>query len=93
MWSQPQKDEGNQEWRPKFVEPLVRDGERVKKNAKVPIEVPGGGAPAPRPLDEAWPELERRREAALDRPGLSPAARKLVKEYFDRLKPAGAEKK
>jgi hypothetical protein len=84
----PQPDGGaNPDWRPKFVEPLVREGETVKKNARVPIEAPGGGAPAPRTLDEAWPELERRREAALDRPGLSPAARKLIREYFEKLRP------
>jgi hypothetical protein len=76
--------------KPKFVEPLVRGDDTVKKKAKVPIEVPeGGGAQQEKPIDEAWPELERRREEALNRPGLSPAARKLVREYFDRLRPEG----
>ena len=46
-----------------------------------------GGAPTDKPLKEAWPELKKRREAALKRPGLSPHARKLVKEYFDKLRP------
>jgi len=71
--------------RPEFVEPLVREGDMVEKLAKVPIEVPGGGAPQERPLKEAWPELQRRKEAALDRPGLSPAARELVRRYFEEL--------
>jgi len=71
--------------RPEFVEPLVRDGEMVEKLAKVPIEVPGGGAPQERTLREAWPELQRRKEAALNRAGLSPAARELVRRYFERL--------
>ncbi len=71
--------------RPEFVEPLVREGEMVEKLAKVPIEVPGGGAPQERTLQEAWPELQRRREAALNRPGLSPAARELVRRYFEQL--------
>ena len=76
--------------KPKFVEPLVKGDETKKKMAKVPIEVPeGGGGPQEKPLDEAWPELERRREEALNRPGLSPAARKLVREYFDLLRPEG----
>lgn len=84
----PQPDRGGDpDWRPKFVEPLVREGDTVKKNARVPIEAPDGGAPQPQPLDKAWPELERRREAALDRPGLSPAARKLIREYFEKLRP------
>jgi len=71
----------------KFVEPLVRDGQKVKKKTRVPIEVPGG-APQTRTLAEAWPELLRRREAALKRPGLAPHVRKLVREYFERLRPA-----
>jgi hypothetical protein len=75
------------EYDPKYVEPLIREGEKVEKQARVPIEVPGGGAPVERPLDESWPELERRREEALRRPGLSPHARKLVSEYFERLRP------
>jgi len=82
---------GDAREKPRYVEPLVRDGPTVRKRAKVPIEVPGGGVPEERPLDQAWPELERRKEAALERPGLSPAARKLVREYFDRLRPAGNE--
>ncbi|MGQ0613344.1 MAG: hypothetical protein ACT4PV_06375 [Planctomycetaceae bacterium] len=73
--------------RPEYVEPLLRDGEQVPKEARVPVEVPGGGTPAERPLSEAWPELKKRLEAALDRPGLSPAARALVREYFERLRP------
>ncbi len=72
---------------PKYVEPLVRDGEKVKKKARVPVETPGGAAPQTKTLREAWPDLERRREAALDRPGLSPAARRLVREYFEKLRP------
>jgi hypothetical protein len=75
------------EWQPKFVEPLVREGEKIKKRARVPIEVPGGGAPSEKTLDQAWPELEKRKEAALNRPGLSPHTRKLVRDYFDRLRP------
>jgi len=71
---------------PKFVKPLVNKGDKVKKKARVPIEV-AGGAPTDKPLKEAWPELKKRREAALKRPGLSPHARKLVKEYFDKLRP------
>jgi hypothetical protein len=71
---------------PKFVKPLVADGEKVKKKARVPIEVPGG-APTDKPLDEAWPELKKRQEAALKRPGLSPHARQLVKSYFEQLRP------
>ncbi|MHC4224245.1 MAG: hypothetical protein ACYSX0_14295 [Planctomycetota bacterium] len=86
---QPQQGGGSSrpEWQPKFVEPLVREGEKVKKRARVPIEVPGGGAPSEKTLDQAWPELERRKEAALNRPGLSPHTRKLVRDYFDRLRP------
>ncbi len=81
---------GPQEVKPKFVEPLVQGEEQVTKKAKVPIEVPeGGGGPQEKPIEEAWPELERRREEALNRPGLSPAARKLVREYFERLRPEG----
>jgi len=81
---------GPEETKPKYVEPLVRGDDQVRKKAKVPIEVPeGGGGQQERPLDEAWPELERRREEALNRPGLSPAARKLVREYFERLRPEG----
>ncbi|HEX5138073.1 MAG TPA: hypothetical protein VFY93_13940, partial [Planctomycetota bacterium] len=81
---------GAQETKPKFVEPLVRGDEQVKKMAKVPIEVPeGGGAQRDKPIEEAWPELEKRREEALNRPGLSPAAKKLVREYFERLRPEG----
>ncbi|MHC4729833.1 MAG: hypothetical protein ACYS6Z_04460 [Planctomycetota bacterium] len=85
----PQGGAGSQKVKPKFIEPLVREDEKkkIEKLAKVPIEVRGGGAPEERSLEEAWPELERRREAALNRPGLSPAARKLVREYFDRLRP------
>jgi len=79
-------------WRPKYVEPLVREGEKVEKIARVPVEVPGGGGPADRPLAEAWPELERRKEAALDRAGLSPASRRLVREYFERLRPKEEER-
>ena len=71
---------------PKFVEPLVRDGDKVKKRARVPIEVPGS-APLEKSLQEAWPELLKRREAALKRAGLSPHARQLVREYFERLRP------
>ena len=33
------------------------------------------------------PEEERRKEAALNRPGLSPVARDLVREYFEQLRP------
>ncbi|MHC4933372.1 MAG: hypothetical protein ACYTGV_14410 [Planctomycetota bacterium] len=86
---QPQQGGGSSrpEWQPKFVEPLVREGEKVQKRARVPIEVPGGGAPSEKTLDQAWPELEKRREAALNRPGLSPHTRKLVRDYFDRLRP------
>lgn len=73
--------------RPVVVEPLVADGETVRKRARVPVEVPDGGLPQERTLEEAWPELRRRKEAALQRPGLSPAARALLREYFDRLKP------
>jgi len=80
---------GEDRTRPRFVEPLVRDENKVLKRAKVPIEVAGGGAPSEVPLDQAWPELQRRQEADLNRPGLSPAARKLVKDYFDRLRPEG----
>jgi len=75
------------ELRPKFVEPLVREGDKVEKLARVPIEVPGGGSPRKSTLEEAWPELQRRKEAALNRAGLSPAARELVRTYFDTLKP------
>ena len=49
----------------------------------------GGGAQQEKPIEEAWPELLRRREEALNRPGLSPAAKKLVREYFERLRPEG----
>jgi hypothetical protein len=81
---------GPEETTPKFVEPLVKGDEQVKKKAKVPIEVPGGGGGVKeQPLEQAWPELERRREEALNRPGLSPAAKKLVREYFERLRPEG----
>lgn len=81
---------GPQEVKPKFVEPLVKGDEQVTKKAKVPIEVPeGGGGLQEKPIEEAWPELLRRREEALNRPGLSPAARKLVREYFDFLRPEG----
>jgi len=73
--------------KPRFVEPLIREGQRVRKRARVPIEVPEGGAPVEKPLKEAWPVLQRRKEAALKRPGLSPAARKLVREYFEKLRP------
>ena len=75
------------EQRPRFVEPLVREGEKVKKRARVPIEVPGGGSPRKSTLEEAWPEMERRKEAALNRAGLSPASRELVRTYFDSLRP------
>ncbi|MEM8884884.1 MAG: hypothetical protein AAGD14_12500 [Planctomycetota bacterium] len=92
---QQQEPEGGQEQpkampeaRPRYVEPLVREGEKVEKKARVPIEVPGGGAPREASIDEAWPELERRREAALNREGLSPSARELVRKYFDSLRPA-----
>ncbi|MHC4971310.1 MAG: hypothetical protein ACYTG3_03170 [Planctomycetota bacterium] len=86
---QPRGGAGSQRVKPKFIEPLVREDEKqkIEKLAKVPIEVRGGGAPEERSLKDAWPELERRREAALNRPGLSPAARQLVREYFDRLRP------
>ena len=81
------KDKGADPQRdPKFVEPLVRDGDKVKKRAKVPIEVPGR-APQEKSLKEAWPELQKRKEAALKRAGLSPHARQLVFEYFERLRP------
>jgi hypothetical protein len=81
---------GPQDSKPKFVEPLVKGEDQVRKKAKVPIEVPeGGGGPQEKPIDEAWPELLRRREEALNRPGLSPAARKLVREYFELLRPEG----
>lgn len=73
--------------RPKFVEPLVREGETVEKDARVPIEAPDGGAPSDQPIDKAWPELKRRQEAALNRPGLSPGARALLRAYFERLQP------
>ncbi len=73
--------------RPVVVEPLVAEGETVRKRARVPVEVPDGGAPQERTLEQAWPELQRRKEAALRRPGLSPAARALLREYFNRLKP------
>jgi hypothetical protein len=76
--------------KPRFVEPLVKGDEQITKKAKVPIEVPeGGGGQHEKPIEEAWPELERRREEALNRPGLSPAARKLVREYFELLRPEG----
>lgn len=84
------------EARPRFVEPLIRDGEKVRKRARVPIEVQGGGAPRASTLEEAWPDMERRKEAALNRPGLSPSARELVRRYFDSLRPPeekGTEKK
>jgi len=77
------------EWEKKFVEPLVQDGRKVEKMARIPIEVPDGGAQTEKSLKDAWPELQRRKEAALNRPGLSPHARKLVREYFDRLRPEG----
>ncbi len=81
---------GPQEVKPKFVEPLVKGDEQVRKKAKVPIEVPeGGGGQQEKPIEEAWPELLRRREEALNRPGLSPAAKKLVREYFELLRPEG----
>jgi hypothetical protein len=81
---------GPQDVKPKFVEPLVKGDEQVTKKAKVPIEVPeGGGGQQEKPIEEAWPELLRRREEALNRPGLSPAARKLVREYFELLRPEG----
>jgi len=76
-----------EEWKPKFVEPLVREGPKREKQARVPIEAPDGGAPVDRPLDEAWPELQRRQEAALGRPGLSPESRALIRAYFERLRP------
>jgi len=85
-----QQGGGPQETKPKFVEPLVKGDDQVRKKAKVPIEVPeGGGGQQEKPIEEAWPELERRREEALNRPGLSPAARKLVREYFELLRPEG----
>jgi len=74
---------------PKFVQPLVQDGDKVKKRARILTENRGGSDPVDRPLEEAWPELQRRKEAALKRPGLSPAARRLVQEYFERLRPDG----
>ncbi|MEE8106086.1 MAG: hypothetical protein V3T86_11180 [Planctomycetota bacterium] len=77
--------------KPKFVQPLVRDGDKVKKRARVLTETRGGSDPVDRPLEEAWPELQRRKEAALKRPGLSPAARRLVQEYFERLRPDGVQ--
>jgi hypothetical protein len=83
----PQQGGALPEQRPRFVEPLVREGEKVEKRARVPIEVPGGGAPREASLEEAWPEMQRRKEAALNRAGLSPAARELVRTYFDSLKP------
>ena len=83
----PRDGGGPRQARPRYVEPLVREGRKVEKEAQVPIEVPEGGGPTKKPLREAWPELERRKEAALNRGGLSPAARKLVREYFDRLRP------
>ena len=54
--------------------------------------MPGGGAPRESSLEEAWPELERRKEAALNRSGLSPAARELVRRYFEELRPAEEKK-
>jgi hypothetical protein len=79
---------GPQQVKPRFVEPLVKGDEQITKKAKVPIEVPeGGGGQHEKPIEEAWPELERRREEALNRPGLSPAAKKLVREYFELLRP------
>jgi len=83
----PQQGGALPETRPRFVEPLVREGDKVEKRARVPIEVPGGSAPKESTLEQAWPELERRKEAALNRTGLSPAARELVRTYFDTLKP------
>ena len=81
---------GPEEVKPKFVEPLVKGDEQVRKKAKVPIEVPeGGGGQQEKPIEEAWPELLRRREEALNRPGLSPAAKKLVRQYFELLRPEG----
>ena len=65
----------------------MQEGEKVKKLARVPIEAEGAGGPVSRSLDEAWPELERRKEEALRRPGLSPAARDLVRRYYERLRP------
>jgi len=88
---QPQQGGALPEQRPRFVEPLVREGEKVEKRARVPIEVPGGGAPRKSRLEEAWPELQRRKEAALNRTGLSPAARELVRTYFDSLQPASKD--
>jgi len=88
----PQQGGALPEQRPRFVEPLVREGEKVEKRARVPIEVPGGGSPKKSSLEEAWPELERRKEAALNRTGLSPAARELVRTYFDSLKPTPKKK-
>ncbi|MGH7163844.1 MAG: hypothetical protein ACREID_10210, partial [Planctomycetota bacterium] len=78
-----------EEWKPKYVEPLVREGEKVPKLARVPVEAPGGAAAAEKPIEQAWPELQRRREAALNRPGLSPTARSVVREYFELLRPEG----
>ena len=86
----PPKPQGGGErpdWKPKFVKPLVREGPKIRKKARVPVEVPGGGSPTDQPLEQAWPELERRKEAALNRPGLSPVARDLVREYFEQLRP------
>ena len=73
------------------MQPLVQDGDKVKKRARVLTENRGGSDPVDRPLEEAWPELQRRKEAALKRPGLSPAARRLVQEYFERLRPDGVQ--
>jgi hypothetical protein len=84
---------GKDKVRPRYVEPLVQDGPQVQKRAKVPIEVPEGGAPSDRPLHEAWPDLKKRAEEALRRPGLSPSSKKLVREYFERLRPAPEDAK
>ncbi|MHC4953877.1 MAG: hypothetical protein ACYTGZ_08300 [Planctomycetota bacterium] len=91
----PNKQQGGAlpELKPRFVEPLVREGDKVEKRARVPIEVPGGGAPKQSSIQEAWPELERRKEAALNRAGLSPSARELVRTYFDTLDPTKPAKK
>jgi hypothetical protein len=72
----------------KVVVPLFGEGEEVKKRGLVLVLDPGGGLETPpkeRPLDEALPDARRRAESAVDRAGVRPEDRELVRRYFELL--------
>jgi hypothetical protein len=75
--------------RPRFVMPLFRDGETVKKEgfALVPDpEAPAGSPPRRVPLSEAAERLGRRPESPVPVERLEPGDRETVQRYFDLLR-------